>query len=95
MVREEDYSRGIELLKNGGYIVESADYGKNVETVFVDKDFDRDKCPFCQSENTSINKVPGVWTIILIFVFRGPLPILKKSYKCFDCNKEWKFRSKK
>ena len=95
LVKEEDYSRGIEVLKKGGYINESGMKEKKVERVFVEKGFNKNACPYCSSENISIKKVPTIWTVLVLFIIHAAFPILKKSYTCYDCGKEWKFQGKK
>jgi hypothetical protein len=95
LVKEEDFSKGIEVLKNGGYINESGTSENQIEIVFIEKGFNKNVCPFCKSENISIKKVPTFWTVLVIFIFNAAFPILKKSYKCYNCEKEWKFQKKK
>lgn len=47
-------------------------------------------CPYCQSDNVIVKKQTG-WLIMLsIMLFGLPLPFFKKSFYCFDCEKEWK-----
>ena len=98
LVKEEDYSRGIEVLKKGGYIKESGSDKNQVELLYVEKGFNKRICPFCKSENISLKKVPSIWTILVVFVFvfNAVFPVFfKKSFKCYDCNKEWKIKKKK
>lgn len=98
LVKEEDYSRGIEVLKKGGYIREPGIAEKKIELVYIEKGFDQKTCPFCKSDNTSIKKVPSIWTVLVIFVFvfNAAFPVFfKKSIKCYDCGREWKFKIKK
>ncbi len=98
LVKEEDYVSGIEVLKKGGYIKESGIIEKKIELVYIEKGFNKKICPFCKSENISIKKVPSIWTILVIFVFliNAAFPVFfKKSIKCYDCGKEWKFKKKR
>ncbi len=95
LVKEEDFSKGLEVLKKGGYINESGTKEKEVERVFVEKGFNKHACPFCSSENISIKKVPTIWTVLVLFVIHAAFPLLRKSYKCYDCEREWKFQRKK
>ena len=95
LVREEDYSRGIEVLKKGGYIKDPGIPEKKVEVVYTEKGFNKNVCPFCESGNISNKKVPSIWTILVIFVFsfNAVFPVFfKKSIKCYDCGKEWKLK---
>lgn len=91
LVKESDLAIGIELLKKGGYITDPGFQEAKIEIVSVKKGFVKDVCPFCKSENISIKRVPNILVVIILFVFRIPFPVFKKSYKCFDCGKEWKY----
>lgn len=46
-------------------------------------------CPFCQSENVSPKKQAGYVVMLSLLLFALPLPIFKKKFHCFDCDKEW------
>lgn len=94
LVKVHDYERGIELLKKGGYILDPGTEERKIELVHAEKGLNTEVCPFCKSENISIKKVPGIWTVILIFFFGAAFPLLNKSYTCFDCEKEWKLLKK-
>lgn len=91
LVKESDLAIGIELLKKGGYISGPDNHGAKIEIVSVKKGFEKDVCPFCKSGNISIKRVPNILMVIILFVFMIPFPVFKKSYKCFDCGKEWKY----
>jgi hypothetical protein len=91
LVKESDLADGVELLKKGGFIAESDNRGDKIEIVNVRKGFVKDVCPFCKSGNISIKRVPNILMVIILFVFMIPFPVFKKSYKCFDCGKEWKY----
>lgn len=46
-------------------------------------------CPHCKSDNVIKKKQAG-YAIMLSFILFGlPLPFFKRSYYCFDCEKEW------
>lgn len=94
LVREEDFDRGIELLTKGEFIKQHDKPALKIERVFVEKNFKRNVCPFCNSENISIKKDPNILTILVIFVINAAFPIFKKSYKCYDCGRQWKFKKK-
>jgi len=47
-------------------------------------------CPFCKSDNVVVKKQTGYLTVLSIILFALPIPIFKKTYYCFDCDKEWK-----
>lgn len=95
LVRETEYEQGIELLIKGGFIHEPDKKAEPVEIILVDRHFDKTTCPYCKSENISIKKVPHIWSVIVIFIFGAVFPIFKKSFKCYDCEKEWKLVQKK
>ena len=46
-------------------------------------------CPYCKSDNVSLKKKPGYAVMLSLLLFGLPLPIFKKCYHCFDCEKEW------
>lgn len=52
-------------------------------------------CPFCKSDNVSTKKQAG-YVVMFSFLLLGlPIPIFKKNYHCFDCDKDWKIMNKK
>lgn len=93
LVKEADIDKGMEALKKSGYL-NDASQNEKIETIFIEKGHNLKNCPYCNSENISIKKVPGIWSLLGIFIFAVPFPILKKSLKCYDCYKEWKYRKK-
>lgn len=92
LVSVENYEAGIELLKEGGYIndPEAKDSFK-VENVKVTDETNKRCCPFCGSANISTNKKLSVFMIPLYFILGALLPVFRRSRKCFDCGKEWRF----
>jgi len=51
-------------------------------------------CPYCNSYNVVKKKQAGYIFMFSILLFGLPLPFLKMSYYCFDCEKEWKKKDK-
>lgn len=51
-------------------------------------------CPYCNSDNVVKKKQVGLAIMVSFLLFGLPLPCFKKSYYCFDCNKEWKINDK-
>lgn len=51
-------------------------------------------CPYCNSENVVVKKKTGYAIMLSIILFALPLPIFKKNYYCYDCDKEWKINKK-
>ena len=47
-------------------------------------------CKYCGSDNVVKKKQAGYATLLSILLLGLPLPLFKKSYYCFDCEKEWK-----
>lgn len=89
--KEKDAENAIEILKKGGYIVESESKSK-IEVIHADQTTNKKQCPFCQSENIGKNKNADLITIIVYFILGVFFPIFRISYRCFDCGKEWKFK---
>lgn len=83
-----DYDRACEILTGAGYTLDSIDM--EIETVQLDKNVDKNKCPFCLSKHISIVRRPVIFEVVyaILGLFS---PLFKKSYKCRDCGKEWRF----
>jgi uncharacterized protein YjbK len=94
-VKESDYENGLLILQKGGYInSEDSQNETKIEIVHLDKTTNKKRCPFCQSDNIGRKKEPNILTVIVYFILGIILPIFKKSYKCFDCDKAWKYIKK-
>jgi len=100
-VSESDYDQGIQLLKDGGYLTEENSKNENkVEIVELNKTTNKKICPFCGSDNIALNSKPGVLTTIVLAIINlavmigAIFPRFKSSFKCFDCEKEWKYKKK-
>lgn len=89
-VRESDYAEGLEVLKKGAY-APSESVSSKVVRVSMSDHVDQEHCPFCQSENISLNRKPDVLMIIVYFISGLLFPFMKRSYTCFDCGRHWKF----
>ena len=95
LVHESMFTRGTEVLIKGGYIRDSGEpISPKMELIQLTPTTDREVCPFCKSKNIGKMKDPNVLVIILYFLLGAFFPIFKKSFKCFDCEKEWKFRKR-
>ncbi|MEI7579419.1 MAG: DUF2007 domain-containing protein [bacterium] len=90
-VAEADAAKAEELLAH--FIPEK----KNVETV---KNFDGVHCPFCRSNNISIDNgwLKNLYRVLIAFVFPvlsifslGSINRNKKGI-CYDCEKHWKYK---
>ncbi len=47
-------------------------------------------CPYCYSDNVILKKKAGYLIMLSLLLLGLPLPFFKKTYHCFDCDKEWK-----
>ncbi len=99
LVRNSDFENGIQLLKKGGYLTdEDCRSESETEVVLTDKTTNKKICPFCSSDNITVVKKAGGLTAIVFAVINlmtltgSAVPLLKSSFKCFDCNKEWIFK---
>jgi len=100
LVNDSEYDKSIQLLKKGGYITDPNTQGDTEKEVFlVEYTSNHKNCPFCNSENITIKKKPNTFSFILsafisLLLFAVIAPIFKSTYKCFDCEKEWKYKRK-
>jgi len=99
LVSNSDYDNGIHLLKKGGYITdEDCKREPQIEIVHTEKITNKKICPFCSSDNITVVKRAGGLTAIVFAVINlitltgAAVPLLKSSFKCFDCSKEWIFK---
>lgn len=90
LIKEQDKEAGLKLLKDGGYIIDENSHQYNkVEVILPNESANKAVCPFCGSGNISRTKDPGLIMIAINFILGPPF---KSSYKCFDCNKAWKYK---
>jgi transposase-like protein len=100
LVKETEYARSIQLLKNNGYITDHNAQGRTEKEVYlVEYSKNHKNCPFCNSENIGIKKKPNgvsfIFSLLISLLFFAVIaPIYKSVYKCFDCEKEWKYKKK-
>jgi hypothetical protein len=92
LVQQEDYDDGIAALKKGGYIIDEYDKAEEVLIVDVSESNNKTCCPFCKSENIAKNKDIHILTSIIYLILGFFIPVFKSKYKCFDCEKEWRYR---
>ena len=96
LVKDSDYDNGIHLLKDSGYICDNLTKDNFIINVIkIDKAEDKKTCPFCKSENIAKNKKISIWIIPISVIIATLFPVYRSSYKCFDCDKEWRFTKKK
>ncbi|NOZ47010.1 MAG: DUF2007 domain-containing protein [Chlorobi bacterium] len=87
LINENDKEKAEQILIDGGFIIKSGH--RKIEKV-NEKFLEIDKCPYCGSKNYSKKKTPGLLLIISLLLFWIPIPIFRKSYYCFNCEREWK-----
>lgn len=96
LVRDTDCERGIALLEKGGYINRNhADDTSKLNVVCIDEKTDKTVCPFCQSDNIGKKKGLHFWSPLIYLILGLFVPIYKSTYRCYDCEKEWRFRKAK
>jgi len=100
LVKDSEYDQSMQLLKVGGYINDPNTKTDTEKEVFlVEYSHNHKNCPFCNSENIGIKKKPGTVSFILsafisLLFFAVISPVYRSVYKCFDCEKEWKYKRK-
>jgi len=98
LVKESDYEKSIKLLKEGGFLKGAKpEEDVRIETVIMADGLDKKICPFCHSDNISAQKRPNLLAVILSAILgllytAAVFPSYKSTYKCFDCEKEWKYK---
>ena len=93
-IREKDAEEGLKLLKHGGYIQEESEQ-IDVESIYYRFEADRTRCPYCQSDHIGRRNDPNP-LIVLVYLLLGAIfPIFRRTYVCYDCNKNWRFIKKK
>jgi len=93
-VPKEQVSIAYKILKDNGYFNKDERIQNKRKKVVVLKsiDYDVTVCPFCHSDNIIKNKRPTVLILISIFLLCLPLPLFRKNYYCYNCEKEWVFK---
>lgn len=95
-VRVSDIEQGIKALQAGGYISHNEISDRDVvQIVSLDLNTNTHICPFCASNNIGKKKEVYGLTIVVFFILGAFFPIFRRSLKCFDCDKEWKFVKRK
>ena len=92
LVREEEVREAARLLVEGGYIdEEDCDPGEEVVNVEETARTDKNRCPFCGSVDIGREKCEDAAEAILGVVLRRWLPLFQRPYRCYDCDKAWRF----
>lgn len=91
-IKENDFTQALSFLQKGGFIKNAdADKTKKVEMVERDAGANENICPFCKSDNIGQKKQVRLIAVFIYFILGALFPIFKRSYKCYSCNKEWKY----
>lgn len=92
-VKKEDYDKALEIL---GLEKEPStdDADDAIEIIDESKLNGNKQCPFCGSANIG-KMTSGNWLTYIPFLIIGfILPIYRRSYKCFDCERRWAVRKR-
>ncbi len=91
-VHESNFENSVQLLRDGNFICEAdLQVGRDVENVKISSNTNKEICPFCKSDNIGRVRDPNYLILITYFLLGVIFPLFRQSYKCFDCNKEWKY----
>lgn len=90
-VRNSDVQEGIKILTEGGYLALPDDQEEN-NWVWVKTPEDKAHCPFCHSDNIGKRKDLNIAAIILYFLLGALFPLFRSTYRCYDCEKMWKYK---
>lgn len=91
LVPQSEAVKSMELLKEGGYIV-PGEQSEEEKWVWVDKNKDKTRCPFCHSENIAKMREINIAAMILYFILGVLFPLFRPVRKCYDCGKAWKYK---
>lgn len=91
LVRDQDVAEALRLLGEGGYIVSSQTEPEE-EWVWVEKTEDTSHCPFCHSENIAKVRSVNIVALVLYFLLGILFPLFRPIWKCYDCEKAWKYK---
>jgi hypothetical protein len=93
LTKESDYDKSIQLLKDVDYIKDkNLKNNYKIEIQKINIETNKTICPYCKSENIRRNKNINIWLVPIYIILGTIFPIYKLSYKCFDCDKEWKYK---
>lgn len=92
MVPSSEVERAVGILSEGGYI--SPEKSSETASVEIVRTADRNHCPYCGSENISKTKEINPVAVFLCYFIGLALPVFKRTWHCWNCNREWKFARK-
>lgn len=89
-VKAEDYDKTMEILG----LQKTPEDDSHIEIIEDSAIADKKRCSFCGSENVG-KMTSGNWLTYFPFLVIGFfLPIYRRSYKCFDCERRWAIRKR-
>lgn len=92
-VPESNLEEARNILIEGGFIVvDNVKLKKRIEVLNSNDYRNKEKCPFCQSDNIDTVVNPSVFVILFYFILGVIFPIFKSWEKCYDCEKQWKYK---
>ncbi len=99
-VRESDLNQAIQILKETGYI-KGEELQSSQESPLLNKHIDNQHasikegkitCPICGSEEVVKSRKMGWLFLLTSLLFIFPTPFFQKTYYCFDCKQEFKWK---
>ena len=95
-VPKDQAEKARNILIEGGFIVVDKEKLKNHIAILNAIDYpDKEKCPFCKSDNIDTIVNPSTFVILFYFILGVIFPIFKSWEKCYDCEKQWKYKKLK
>jgi len=91
-VEENDAEKAREILIEAGFIPKDDAPKRKIQIIDKAAIEDKTKCPYCGSENIDTVVHPNIWVVIFYFILGVIFPIFKSWEKCYDCEKEWKYK---
>lgn len=88
-VEVKNEEEALALLEDGGYIERDTSKKKVIIERFPAEY--KTACPYCKETNV-VRKSMGGWIFVISAILGCPLPIPRKVYYCYECQKEWKIK---
>ena len=93
-VRDDDVERAAEIMVEGGFVRLPIKREKP-KIVRYSNPAERNICPYCQSDHIGKGHQTSLWTALVTFTIGVIFPIPNTVYKCYECDKEWRFKKAK
>jgi hypothetical protein len=92
LVHESNFENSVQLLRDGGYICDAdLNSGPDIDYIKITETTNKSICAYCKSENIGRMREPHFLILITFFLLGIFIPIFRRSYTCFDCEKKWKY----